>query len=420
MVVADYDRDGKLDLYVTPGRDQDGDLDRAARAAARPQPALAEPGNWQFAGRHESSGASGGDRSTFTAVWLDADEDGWPDLYVPNEFGSGVLLVNQRDGTFREQRSPDPGDFGTMGVTAGDFDNDGHIDIYAGNMYSKAGNRVIGNLWPGTYPEPIMARLRSFTTGSQLHRNLGGLKFEQIGRELQVADVGWAYGPALADLNNDGWLDIYATCGFISRPATTRRVKLRLAGCRVTALQPQRVGRRARRGRPLPRRVLGQQPLGHRRAGPQPQLLRAEPRVPERPGQGFLDISYLTGADSDGDGRSVVAGDFRNDGQLDLIVRQVGRRRGPPLREPVPEAHYLTVSLRGTRSNRLGIGARLTATVGGRELTRELYPHNSFRSQMPSRVHFGLGDATKIDRLTIRWPSGAEQTLTTWPPTGTW
>jgi len=128
-------------------------------------------------------------------------------------------------------------------------------------------------------------------------------------------------------------------------------------------------------------------------------------------GKDFLDISYLTGADSDGDGRSVVAGDFRNDGRLDLVVRQVGG--GPVLlfENQFPKAHYLTVSLRGTASNKLGIGARLTATVSGRELTRELYPHNSFRSQMPSRVHFGLGDAARIDRLTIRWPSGAVQTL---------
>jgi enediyne biosynthesis protein E4 len=128
-------------------------------------------------------------------------------------------------------------------------------------------------------------------------------------------------------------------------------------------------------------------------------------------GKDFLDISYLTGADSDGDGRSVVAGDFRNDGRLDLVVRQVG---GGPLlffENQFPKAHFLTVSLRGTASNRLGIGARLTATVSDRELTRELYPHNSFRSQMPSRLHFGLGDAHQIDRLTIRWPSGAVQTL---------
>jgi enediyne biosynthesis protein E4 len=124
-------------------------------------------------------------------------------------------------------------------------------------------------------------------------------------------------------------------------------------------------------------------------------------------GRAFLDISYLTGADSDGDGRAVAAGDFRNDGRLDLVVRQVGG--GPILlfENQFPKAHYLTVSLRGTVSNRLGIGARVTATVAGRTLTRELYPHNSFRSQMPSRLHFGLADSTRIDRLTVRWPSGA-------------
>jgi hypothetical protein len=128
-------------------------------------------------------------------------------------------------------------------------------------------------------------------------------------------------------------------------------------------------------------------------------------------GRDFVDISFVTGMDSDGDGRSVVAGDFRNDGRLDLVVRQVG---GGPLllfENQVPRAHYLTVSLRGTKSNRLGIGARLSATAGGIVQTRELFPLNSFRSQMPSRVHFGLGAAPKVDRLTIHWPSGVTQEL---------
>ena len=128
-------------------------------------------------------------------------------------------------------------------------------------------------------------------------------------------------------------------------------------------------------------------------------------------GKGFLDVSYLSGADSDGDGRSVVAGDFRNIGRLDLMVRQVGG--GPFLlyENNFPQKHYLKVSLRGVRSNRQGIGARVVATVAGQPLVRELYPLNSFRSQMPSLVHFGLGDATKIDHLIIRWPSGEEQVL---------
>jgi hypothetical protein len=129
-------------------------------------------------------------------------------------------------------------------------------------------------------------------------------------------------------------------------------------------------------------------------------------------GRDFLDVSYLSGADTDGDSRCAVAGDFRKNGQLDLVVRQVGG--GPVMlyRNQFPPRHYLEVSLRGTRSNRLGIGARLIAMVQGRPIVRELYPLNSYRSQMPTWVHFGLGDADRVDRLEIRWPSGLVQELT--------
>jgi len=129
-------------------------------------------------------------------------------------------------------------------------------------------------------------------------------------------------------------------------------------------------------------------------------------------GRDFLDISALTGADNDSDGRSVVAGDFRNNGQLDLVVRQVGGGPVVLYENHFPRRHYLEVSLRGTRSNRLGIGTRLVAEVQGRQLVREQYPLNSYRSQMPNIVHFGLGDATSVERLTILWPSGVRQVLT--------
>src|SRR5262249_24686503 len=129
-------------------------------------------------------------------------------------------------------------------------------------------------------------------------------------------------------------------------------------------------------------------------------------------GRNFLQISHLTGADGDGDGPCIVAGDFRNTGQLDLVLRQV---RGTPLlryENHFPRRHYLKVSLRGRRGNRLGVGARLVATLpDSRKLVREMYPVNSFRSQMPNIVHFGLGDATRVKQLTIRWPSGEEQVL---------
>jgi len=127
-------------------------------------------------------------------------------------------------------------------------------------------------------------------------------------------------------------------------------------------------------------------------------------------GGSFFEISGLTGgADSDGDGRAVVPCDVTGDGLEDLIIRQAG---GGPLlvfENRFPPAHWLQVSLRGVKSNRQGIGARLIAEAGGKKLTRELYPHNTFYCQAPANVHFGLGDAAKVDRLTVLWPSGLKQ-----------
>lgn len=219
ILVADYDRDGKLDLYMTrtgppgnlswlQGRSDDAKGNRLFRNL----------GDWKFEDVTKKSGTRGGYRSTFTAAWLDANDDGWADLHVPNEFGDGALFINQGNGTFKPQSLADrPADFGTMGLAAGDMDNDGRIDLYCANMYSKAGTRVTGNMKPDAYPPNVMDKFRRFVAGSQLHLNQGDGKFTQVGAEKQLASVGWAYGPALADLDGDGFLDIFATAGYISR-----------------------------------------------------------------------------------------------------------------------------------------------------------------------------------------------------------
>jgi hypothetical protein len=222
VAVADYDGDGLVDVYVfqTGTGKADSWLDGKAGTGTTNR-LWRNKGNWQFEDVTAHSGTGGGGRSTFTALWFDANDDGKPDLYVPNEFGNGVLYVNQGDGTFRPSSLTDgPCDFGTMGATCGDVDNDGHIDLYCANMYSKAGTRVIGNVRPGTHPEEVMAKIRTFVKGSELHLNRGGLRFEQKGQAWQVADAGWAYGPALVDLDNDGWLDIYANAGYMSHSRT--------------------------------------------------------------------------------------------------------------------------------------------------------------------------------------------------------
>ena len=160
-----------MDLYATrAGQMKSGSwLGGKTGAAGAGNILLHNLGDWQFADETQRSGTEGGNRSVFTAAWLDVDNDDWPDLYVINEFGNGILLSNQRNGTFRTvELSEGPSDYGSMGITVGDVDNDGRIDMYLSNMYSKAGKRVIGNLRPDTYSPQTMNEMHHFVEGSQL------------------------------------------------------------------------------------------------------------------------------------------------------------------------------------------------------------------------------------------------------------
>jgi len=223
--IADFDRDGKVDLYVTNygNPESRNDAHRSWHDDLSAEPVSnylwRNLGNWQFENVTESSGVGGGGLSSFASVWLDTNNDNWPDLYVINELGRGVLFVNQQNGVFTSRTlTAGPGDHGSMGVTRGDVDGDGNLDLYVCSMYSKAGRRVIANLEPDTYDGLLLEKMQhSFATGSRLYLNHGSHRFKRTGANLGIDAVGWSYGATLADLNNDGWLDLYACAGFISR-----------------------------------------------------------------------------------------------------------------------------------------------------------------------------------------------------------
>ena len=126
-------------------------------------------------------------------------------------------------------------------------------------------------------------------------------------------------------------------------------------------------------------------------------------------GKDFFEISGLTLADSEADGRGTVAADLTNDGMEDVMVRHVGGLPIALYENRFPKTSWLRVTLHGVKSNREGIGARLVAESNGRKIVRELFPNNGFMGQNAAQVHFGLGQATKLDKLTIRWPSGVVQ-----------
>ena len=220
VAVADYDRDGQIDLYVTRGDARNfksGSWIDGKSGMQWQNQLLRNLGHGMFEDVTGRTGTSGDHRSVFTAAWLDANDDGRPDLYVIHEFGPGVLLLQGANEKFQEQElSGKSGDFGSMGLATGDINNDQQIDVFVSNMYSKAGNRVIDNLPDGHYDDEVMRKLRRMVSGSELYINNSQLAFEAVGKQMQITKIGWAWGPALVDLDNDGWLDIYSTCGFIS------------------------------------------------------------------------------------------------------------------------------------------------------------------------------------------------------------
>ena len=132
-------------------------------------------------------------------------------------------------------------------------------------------------------------------------------------------------------------------------------------------------------------------------------------------GSSFIDVSFASNADIDSDSRSVVAADFDRDGATDLLVASVG---GGPLRlfrNRYPTGGHSTIKLVGDKSNGFGIGARLTATVSGKKVVRDVFPPNGFMGQGPAEAHIGVGKSKSISLLQIRWPSGTVQTLENLP-----
>ena len=218
--VADYDKDGLVDLYIcrsSPNPDGGSWINGKMEDNYETQ-LLKNKGNFIFEDVTKKSNASGEKRSVFTTVFSDFNNDFWPDIYLIHEFGNGVLLLNDQKGKFEKIMIAEfASDFGSMGLASGDFNNDKNIDIYVSSMYSSAGTRVISNLKENSFDKKVMSELKSMVRGSQLYSNLGELKFEKMADKYNLASVGWGYGPIMSDLNNDSWLDIYTTSGFVSR-----------------------------------------------------------------------------------------------------------------------------------------------------------------------------------------------------------
>jgi hypothetical protein len=223
VCAADVDRDGDLDVYVCMYEDVRTPDPRLVEVVppvvyearnGEPNLLFVNQGNGTF--REEAAARGVADTGwSFAAGFADFDGDGDADLYVANDYGDNRLYRNRGDGTFEDvsaaSKSTDTG-FG-MGVAWLDYDGDGKLDLYVSNMYSTAGNRVLGR-GPGKLPEEEYRKILKLAKGNTLLRNRGDGTFEDVTEPMGVGRAGWAWHAAPYDYDNDGRLDLYVANGF--------------------------------------------------------------------------------------------------------------------------------------------------------------------------------------------------------------
>jgi enediyne biosynthesis protein E4 len=421
VAVADFDNDGNLDLFVTGYN---------GNALYR------NKGNCTFEDVTDKAGVRGGGFST-GAAWADYDRDGNVDLFVSRyvhvdmdnlpKFGStqfcqfkgapvqcgpwgmegetDLLYHSRGDGTFEEVSKKagvnDPDKYYGLGATWGDYDNDGWPDLFVADDATP--NHLYHNNHNGAFTDDAMVagiamngegqalgsmgvawgdydhsgHLSMFVTefadqANTLYHNQGARGFEDVAMQSHLGQISLPYlgwGTKFFDMDNDGWFDVLVVCGHV---------------------YPQMDD------------VKGSA------AYAQPLLLHHN----QRDGT-FEEVSKLAGlAEMPLKSRRGAAfGDIANNGNIDVVILNVGEPPTLLLNTNNISNHRVLVKLEGTKSNRAALGARVTIHAAGMPQFDEVRAGGSYLSQNDLRLHFGLGNASKIDSVEVRWPSGKTETF---------
>ena len=426
--MADYDRDGFLDLYLCAygyfigvSEDKAGPPSPYHDALnGSPNVLLRNDGHGKFVDVTADVGLDeNNDRFSFAPAWGDYDDDGGPDLLVANDFGRKNLYHNlgRVDGRVRFKdvaREAGVEDYGAgMSAAFVDYDNDGRLDIYTGNMWTSAGQRVTAaaGFKPDASPE-IREIYRRHARGNGLFRNRGDGTFEDVTLKARAEFGRWAWSSDGFDFDNDGWEDLYVANGMFTRDADEPGVDVDSFFWRqVVAQSPlaRTPGTPYDDGWRFTNRLLvsdGAQAQHERNV-----LLRND-------GHGTFDeVSGASGLGIDQDGRAFAVFDYDGDGDADVVL--MAPRSAPQLRlfrnDFASSNAAVALRLKGTKSNRDAVGARVTIETDLGRVTRVVKVGSGFLSQHSKELLFGLGKSQRVVKATITWPSGAVQTLSNLP-----
>ena len=415
---ADYDHDGRLDIYFCLYNYYQG-LDQYRYPVpyfdARngpPNYLFHNEGNGVFDDRTEAAGLNlENDRYSFACSWGDANGDGWPDLYVVNDFGRNSLYRNRGDGTFaavsNEARVNEAG-AGMSGCWL-DFDNDGKQDIYAAGMWVAAGMRVFEDFhFHNGEPESIRSLYRRHMAGNSLYRNQGDGTFGNVAVKAGVEIGRWSWSTDAWDFDHDGYPDLYVANGYIS--GAEQRDVSSFFWRQVVAKSPQD-------STPAPAYEQGWSAMN--------ELIRSDSTwngrernvffANNRDGT-FSDVSGVVGMDFRDDSRAFALADLDGDGRLEILLKNRNAPQIRVLRLAMDGlGNSIVIRLRGSKSNRDAIGACVTVEAGSLRQSKYLQAGSGFLSQHTKELSFGVGKHQEPIRVTVRWPSGLTQTCAALP-----
>jgi len=410
LCAADPDADGDLDVFGC--RYVKGGVSNGA-----PVPywfANNGAGNlyWRNEGGHRFTEAAKevgfGDhrRYSLAALWEDLDEDGDIDLYVVNDFGRNCFYRND-GGRFTDVAEaagaavPAAG----MGVTCGDIDHDGNLDLFLTNMDSPAGSRITTDARFMTDQPASREAYMGHARGNTLLLGKGGGAFRNATAESGAGPGGWAWGGIFFDLQNDTWPDLYVPNGFVTNRSEED----------LDSFFWRRVIGRSPPAEPATDEYVNGWDILRHLALFEGKTWNGRERnfaYLNLGGARFAEASSALGIDFIDDGRVAAATDWDDDGRVDLWVRNRTSPRLRFLRNVDPDAgHWIVLELRGTSCNRDAIGAVAFVEAGGLRQRRTVYAAEGFMCGNSRRLHFGLGPADRAERIEVRWPGGVQESF---------